>query len=511
MRNGGNRSDLWLTIASVASVVLTMVAISFSYFTFSRFAEFLFNADAIQTPAVFADVFGRGGSFFDWSIAPAPAIVPEYGMFAIAYVVGVNYTGRVLAYALIQVVTFWAALYGVSWAAGLRRPLVTASLIVSVFGLFSMLRVPNYTQLIQSAFHFGGFILQLVALALILLLWRRRGSRLALWVGIAAIALIGSLNDALFVVQLAAPVCVIVGVGVLARRIPWRSGISFAAMLGLASIAGWRLYSRVVPNPASSWARADLDGASSDLDSLLSVWGAALARSPIAALLVSAAVLLGLAGAYLLITRRNWAWMRGTILQTLAVFGLLSGTLPLVAAFISNAGTSPRYALPLFYWACILGAMLLTQMSWRRALTVATAVACVASLTSAGLAIRDVSRLGLKDSYYSATVSCLDEAARKHGVSHAIGTYWVAKPTQELSRSGLTVTVVTEKLRPRNWISTSANRYDAYDAFIDTKPKSTDSIRRALKQKFGKPVIVVTCPKATMSIWPAGSIVLPTE
>jgi hypothetical protein len=226
---------------------------------------------------------------------------------------------------------------------------------------------------------------------------------------------------------------------------------------------------------------------------------------------VIAAVLFGLAGAYLLITRRNWAWMRGTTLQTLAVFALLSGTLPLVAAFISNAGTSPRYALPLFYWPCILGAMLLTQMSWRRALTVATAVACIASLTSAGLAIRDVSRLGLKDSYYSATVSCLDEAARKHGVSHAIGTYWVAKPTQELSRSGLTVTVVTEKLRPRNWISTSANRYDAYDAFIDTKPKSTDSIRRELKQKFGKPVIVVTCPKATMSIWPAGSIVLPTE
>ncbi len=511
MRNGGNRSERWLTVASVVSVMLTMIAISFSYFTFSRFAEFLFNADALQTPAVFADVFGRGGSFFDWSIAPAPAIVPEYGMFAIAYVVGVNYAGRVLAYSLVQVVIFWAALYGVSWAASFRRPLVTASLIVSVFGLLSMLRIPNYGQLVQSAFHFGGFILQLVTLALILLLWRGRGSTPALWVGIAAIAVIGSLNDALFVVQLAAPVCVIVGVGVLTRRIPWRSGISFAAMLGFASLVGWRLYSLVIPNPASSLGQADLDGAARDLDSLITVWGVAFARSPLAALLVIAAILMGVAGAYLLITRRNWPWMRGTTLQTLAVFALLSGALPLVAAFISSVGTSPRYALPLFYWPCILGAIMLSQMNWRRALMVATAVGCVASLASAGLAIRDVSRTGLKDSYYSASLSCLDEAARNYGVSHAIGTYWVAKPTQELSRSGLTVTVVTAKLKPRNWVSTSSNRFLAYDAFIDTKSNPTESIRKALRQKFGKPIKEVTCAKATMWIWPAGSIVLPTD
>ncbi len=516
MRPARFRLDLWLTVASLASVVFTLFAVSLSFFTFRRFSELVANADLIQTPAVFADVFERGGSFADWTIAPAPAIVPEYGVFALAYVLGVTYVGRILAYALIQVIVFWAALYGLSWAAGLRRPVVIASLAVSVMGLFAMLRVMNFQQLTMSAIHFGGFILQIVALALIVMLWRgwatrSRSASVFLIAGIGALSVIASLNDALFVVQLAGPVCLIVVVGVLLRRIPWRSGISFAVLLGLTSLAGWRLYARVMPNPLRSSGTVDLDEVSTDFDGLVRVWGEEFSKSSIAPLLVCVTVVLGITGAYLLVRERNLRWMRGTTLQSLAVFALISGTLPLVAAFVSAAGTTPRYALPLFYWPCILIAIIITQLDWRRAITVAAALACVVSLASMTFAVRDVVRFGLKDSYYTSTTSCLDEAAVKYGVEHAIGTYWIAKPTQEFSRTGLTVTVLGGNLKQRNWVSSGANAYPAYDAFIDRKSEPNDNLRRTLIKRFGKPANVVTCGGVNMFVWAPGSLVLPNQ
>jgi len=512
MRRPNLRLDTWLTLASVASVVFTLVAVALSFFTFRRFSELVANADLIQTPAVFADIFERGGSFTDWNIAPAPAIVPEYGMFALAYVVGVTYVGRILAYALIQVLVFWAALYGLSWAAGLRRPLVIASLVVSVMGLLAMLRVMNFMQLVMSAIHFGGFILQIIALALIVMLWRgwatrSRRASVALVAAIGVLSFVASLNDALYVVQLAGPVCLVVVVGVVLRRIPWRSGLSFATVLGLASFAGWQMYSRVFPNPVRPSGRVDFDEVSADFDGLVLVWGNEFSRSPVAPLLIIVTAALGIVGAYLLASRRNLRWMRGTILQSLAVFALISGTLPLVAAFVSAEGTTPRYALPLFYWPCILIAIILTQLNWRRAVTVAVALACVTSLASMTLAIRDVTRFGLQDSYYTSTTSCLDEAAVKYGVEHAVGTYWVAKPTQEFSRTGLTVTVLAGNLTQRNWISSAANVYPAYDAFIDRESEPNDNLRRALFKKFGKPENVVTCGGVKMFVWSPGAIV----
>ncbi len=516
MRPERSRLDLWLTIASVLSVVLTLVAVSLSFFTFTRFSELVANSDLIQTPAVFADVFDRGGSFADWTIAPAPAIVPEYGMFALANVVGVTYVGRILAYALIQVIVFWAALYGLSWAAGLRRPVVIASLTVSVMGFFAMLRVMNFQQLTMSAIHFGGFIVQIVALALIVMLWRgwatrSRRASVFLIAGIGALSVVASLNDALYVVQLAGPVCLILVVGVLLRRIPWRSGISIAVVLSLTSLAGWKLYARVMPNPVTSSGKVDLEGVSTDFDGLVRVWGEEFSKSPIAPVLVCVTVVLGITGAYLLVRERNLRWMRGTTLQALAVFALISGTLPLVAAFVSAAGTTPRYALPLFYWPCILIAMIITQLDWRRAITVAAALACVVGLASMTFAVRDVIRFGLQDSYYTSTTSCLDEAAVKYGVEHAIGTYWIAKPTQEFSRSGLTVTVLMGNLTPRNWVSSAANVYPAYDAFIDRKSEADNKIRRALMKKFGKPANAVTCGGVKMFVWAPGAIVLPNK
>ena len=528
MPNTRSGLDRWLAVASVASVGLTIAAISFSYFTFDRFVATLYNADAIQTPAVFADLIERGGSFADWSIAPAPAVVPEYGMFALAYLVGGTYAGRILAYAIIQVLLFWAALFGLSWATGMRRPLVTASLTVSVMGLFCMLRVMDFTQLIQSAFHFGGFILQIVTLALMVLLWRgrpgagagagsesterrslRRSSTVVLLAAIGVITVIGSLNDALFVVQLAGPVCVVVVVGVLARRIPWRRGLTFVGVVAISALAGWKLYVRVFPHPALSTGKVKLDQVSRDLDDLVTVWGNVIAHSFLVPLLILSALALGVTGAVLLLLRRNPTWMRGTTLQSLAVFALISGVLPLAAAFVGSSGTTPRYFLPLFYWPCILGAMLLTQLNARRAVVAATALACVFSLMSTGIAVRDVARLGLTGAYYPETVACLDEAAKQFGVSHAVGTYWVAKPTQELSRTGLTVTVVTGKLKPRVWISSTANVYPTYDAFIDSATQPDDALRRLMQRRFGKPKHTVSCGDSTMLVWRAGKIVLP--
>lgn len=509
-----SRTTLWLNIASVTSVVFTLVAIAGSYFTFTRFARVLFDADAIQTPALFADIMQRGGSFFDWSIAPALAVIPEYGMFAVAYLIGGNYFGRVLAYALIQIVVFWAALYGVAWAGGFRRPLVAASLVVSVMGLLSMLKIMNFWQLVQSAFHFGGFILQLVTLALILLVWRGRGrptrSTGFLVAGIALVTLIGSLNDALFVVQLAAPVCAIVVTGVLLRRIPWARGLSFAALVAVASIVGWKLYARVFPHPVASAGRVDVAGVTDDIGEFARDWGGALARSPIPGVLIGLAVVLGITAAVLLFSRRNPRWMRETTLQSLAVFGLLSGVFPLVAAFVSDAGVSPRYAMPLFYWPIIVIALLVTQLRWRGTLgpAIATSVACAASLVSVGLASHDIASSGLRAENYPATVECLDAVATKHNVSHAIGTYRVAKPTQELSRTGLTVTTITPDLEARHWVSSAKNVFTAYDAFIDQKSQPDEELREKLVERFGEPLRTVTCKTATIALWQPGSLTL---
>jgi hypothetical protein len=120
-------------------------------------------------------------------------------------------------------------------------------------------------------------------------------------------------------------------------------------------------------------------------------------------------------------------------------------------------------------------------------------------------------RFGLQDSYYTSTTSCLDEAAVKYGVEHTVGTYWVAKRTQEFSRTGLTVTVLAGNLTQRNWISSAANVYPAYDAFIDRKSEPNDSLRRTLIKKFGKPENVVTCGGVKMFIWSPGAIVPPNK
>ena len=499
------------SVTAILGTVLGIVGIIAAYVSNSRLMGALFNADAIQMPAVFADLFERGGSFSDWTIAPAPAIVPEYGLYAVAYIVGVNLFGRVLVYSILQIATLWILLFALARVVGVKNAVISSSLTVTIMSLFCMLNVQNFFQLVQSAFHFGGFLMQLILLILVLSAHRvhQRRRRIAFIAGIGLLVVVGSFNDALFIIQAVVPLVIIVLAGVALRRIAWREAVIFTAVVVPCSYVGLKLYSRLMPHPVTNVRTFDPSGAGNDLTEFGSYFGMNEISLPVVVTLFLLTCVLGVSAVFLLVKRpttpSRLLWTnQGS--QVLAVVALLGTATSIGAMLLTSAEVNARYALPLYYWPCILVPMIMVELRivW---MNVAAAVASLAlGVASTGLGVSGIVNEGLHADYYPTWEQCIDSAAENFHVSHALGTYWVTKPVQELSRSGITVTNVPDVQSQQFWIASSKNQFDSYDAFIDKKKNPTPEYLDLLIKIAGKPVKTVKCDRVTMTIWAPGSI-----
>ena len=497
--------------SSILGVILAVVGFVASYFANARVMGTLFDADSIQMPAVFADIFERGGSFADWTIAPAPAIVPEYGMYALAYLVGVNLFGRVLVYSLIQVSLLWVLVFILGRAVGIKNALVASSVTVTLMMLLCLLTVRNFLQVLQSAFHFGGFLMQLVLFSLVFLAWRAHQRRRR-WTFVAVIALlvaVGSFNDALFVVQAVVPLALIVATGAALRRIEWREGLIFVAVISSFAFVGYKLYPRLMPHPISNVRGLDLLGAGRDLSEFGSDFAVSGVSMVVAITLIVTTCALGVCSLSLLVRRNQVGWLSFLAndgIRVLAAIGLLGSATTVVAMFITSAGLSARYLLPLYYWPCILVPMIIVELRSKWMPGLAAAVALAFGLASTGVGLSAVVKNGVHTDYYPDWVACIDQAAQEFGVKHALGTYWVTKPVQELSRSEITVTNLADVRGQEFWIASDKNQFDSYDAFIDDKRNPTPEFLQDIREIAGTPVTTVKCSRATITIYEPGAI-----
>jgi hypothetical protein len=511
------RKQLPLLLAVVLGVVL-LAAIVVSYLSGQRIQNTLFNADAIQTPALFENVFGQGGSFGDWNLAPAPAVFPEFLMYALAYVFGPTTFLRILIYALIQVIIYAGVIFLLAREVSQRHPgrmraVVATVFIMSSLVLLGLLGVANYRQIFQSSFHFGGLLCQLFSIVLVLRLSRPENSKTVRRVIIATlcvIAIAATLSDALYAVQFLVPFAVWCVLWLLRRQMSLRQALVWAGLPAVSGILGLLLYKVVIPNPKSSAARINPDSIIPNLKVLAGQLADVFTTSPALFVFIVAFFLFSGVATMYFVLRRNFLGLASP-LHSLVVVSFLSGGFSLVACVIAQMGPSPRYLLPLFIFPFIVGGFILADVIAGKMFVVAALTAATAMTLGCGLiATTSLAAHGLSDSYYPATQRCIDDAVSAANVTHGVANYWDAKPIQEFSRVGLTLLQVGPNLRPFRWSSTNANEQGTFDfalinnAAENRQQPSLDELTRIN----GQPSTRVECAQYSLYSWGAGRLSL---
>jgi hypothetical protein len=326
---------------------------------------------------------------------------------------------------------------------------------------------------------------------------------------VAVLTVVASLNDALFVVQMVVPLVAVTVAAVIFRYLDWRRGTVFVGVIVASAFVGFKLYPRLIPHPTTSISRFDPTGFGADVSELTTAVSDDYLSAPILAILAVITLALGVVATLELIRRKPVLRMHifpTDALRVLAVIALVASVTSIAAIFLTSAVSSARYLLPIDYWPCILVPMLVVEARWKWMPVLAATTTLALGLGSTSIGVTEVMKSGLHADYYPEWSECVDKVVEKYGIRHALGTYWVTKPIQELSRTGLTVTSVTDIRGQNFWVASTKNQFDTYDAFIDQNKSPTDEILQQLLHAGGKPIKTVKCKRVSVTIWEPGSI-----
>jgi hypothetical protein len=254
----------WLALA---------VALAVLYFRLGAAGDALltwYNADSLFAIHIYKDVVLDGYPLSGWGYPPAPYWFPDIPLASVAMALtGGNPTVAMFLYGVAQVGLLVGGFMVCCRAAGLGRGrLFDVSLLLATTGLILMTSCqvhPGYAPffyLLLPAYHTGTYVVSLWCAALGLWLLRRgaKGTRgTAVVSGYAALCLLGTLGDPLFLVYLLAPLCAAAILGVFASLVRPRRAL-LLALAGCASALGGTLLARALfdPHPVSRLSTVNL-------------------------------------------------------------------------------------------------------------------------------------------------------------------------------------------------------------------------------------------------------------
>jgi hypothetical protein len=506
------RAVKWIAPALLA--LLAAACLALVYLKQGVEPSLFFNSDASYLPALYHDLFERGGQLRAWFLTPAPYFFPDWPLyFGMRWLTGSEYhalAGVMAAQALLMwglaalVLRHFAATANALAASALATVMVC---LAAVNGLFP------YTYVMLASYHFGTFLVLLAALALMLPLLRQTAplsrGRLA---GLAMLTALTVLSDRLYLMQFALPALALL---VLMRgRLPQWRPLALALLAGC--VAGMLLYKwkLLVPNSVSMPWHLAPRSTGANLQALLAMGGTVGQRYPLLALYCALyyAALLSLAPGTLL--NRGWrlaetgaAWMN--MLALAGAAGLL-----LVMA-VSKAPPTERYLIPAFLLPVLLGPALAWSLAaqWRGGARQRHDGAGAALLLGGALLAWPLTQVVLRSGpvqqdYYPPQIACADRIFAQYDLRHGYAGYWDASWLAMNSRRKPVVAVTEGELLEQHWITTGGNfrpRYDFAVVAVDAADRERPSEALVVRRN-GPPEAVAQCGTLKMLIYPRGGL-----
>jgi len=489
------------TILPLVLLTMALAGLALAYRAGHPLQAYLFHSDSLYLPALFADLVGGSGRLADWYLTPAPYFFPDFPIYLVAYLVGQGAYQQILAFALLQVILTFAALYFIVRASAERHHLATASLIAVALVWLSVNAAEPYVEILTSAYHFGAFLSGLAFVAFWLALERDGKDlpdRRAL-AGMCVLAFLTSLSDNIFLVQTVVPFFVTW----MLTRVPrggWRA-LGVPATVLLAAILGSLSYKLVVAHSTRYPTKLGIAQLGTSLHDLLAIVERIFVAFPLLGLIIVAYVLFGIACAVATVRRQDFLGLprRLTVLVT---FTMLSMGATLAAVLlVSNLPVSPRYLIPVFMWPVVVAVLVLQHWLGARFFWLGTYASGILALLLLSSALRLPQ--AVTPGYYPEQLACIDKALDGKSLHKGIAQYWDAKHFQMFSHQSLTLAQYVGDLTPHQWITSKRFYQDAYDFAIiaedgDAQYKLPADMLAAIN---GTPAEKVSCGNRTLLIY----------
>lgn len=495
-----------MTNKTVLPLILLAVAIAGVILTYEAghpFHSYLFNSDALYLPVLFQDIFERSGRFSDWFLTPAPYFFPDYLLYLPGYLITESTQAQVLTFALLQIICTTVALYRVAKAVDNPHPAST-SIIISIFLIWLSINAKEpFVELLTSAFHFGAFLSALILVALWLELAKDQKTsldRLALAMGMCALAFLTTLSDNLFLVHTIAPFFVasilLQHASLLRKRLTLPIAVLGAAVLG--SLA----YHYVVTHNTRVSAEIGLTKFASNAGELLHLAEGLFRQYPWVGALFFIHLALGVAAFVACARKKELMRLPQPLLLLLAFSFLSQGSLITVLLCMTNIPIAPRYLITVLIWPLIVSMFTASHLLGRRSYWIGIA-SCLIPTSLLLVEGMNSYKAKTKDPFYSEQLACIDKAVAARSLQNGIAQYWDAKYLQSFSRSKLTLAQHAPDLSEVKWITSEKFFQDRYDfAIISKNPNTPGQLpERSIIAINGKPAETLECGNYKIMIY----------
>lgn len=452
-------------VLPLAWLVLALSSLVLAYRAVHPIQAYLFHADSLYLPALFADLFAGSGKLSDWYLTPSPYFFPDYPLYLAAYLLGQGPFEQILLFALLQASLTVAALYAVVRNSSEAYRFATATLIALLLIWLSVNSAEPYVELLTSAYHFGAFLSGLAFVGAWLALEREDDGRVRrmLLAAMCLLAFLTTLSDTIFLVQIIVP---FIGTWILLHRTGQgaRRLLAVPSAVLTAGILGSLAYKLVVTYSTRYPTKLGVTQLGTNLHDLMEILSRLFLALPALGLVVAAYCLFGIACVVATLRKRSFLDLPRP-LALLVTFSMISTAATLGAVLlVRNLPVSPRYLIPVLTWPVIMSVLLIQHWLGARFFWIGTYVSGILALVLFASALRMPTHG--TPGYYPEQLACIDKALEGKSLHKGIAQYWDAKYIQMFSRQRITLAQYGSDLSQHRWITSGRFFAESYDFAI---------------------------------------------
>lgn len=500
-------------VFSIGAVVVGVIALVCIYLQHKLMMHFFMNSDALYLPTLYIDLFRNGGSLKDWFLTPAPYFVPDWPIYFLAMrIFGLPYLA-VAAFFVVQILLSFALVTAINRRfSEMPNALAGAAFSISFCCLLSARLVEPFSFALISAYHYGAFLMLLLALWLVIggIQKKTVADAKKQAYGVFAVTALAALSDKLFLIQFSLPALAALLYMSIRSRIERKTAITFMLAICAGSVLGPLLYKAMASKAIDTPAGFGMENLSRNLHDLLAIVRGGMDGNAYAMAIV---VLF-----YLSVAALPWlAWRAGKVeykprneLLFVAVFSLCSGAVLVLVELFNKMLLNGRYLIPLFLAPILFSPTLILGYLKKAAAEVFGVLLLFASAICIFALVRLAAEndASIKTDFYPADVACIDGVIGKYGLRNGIAEYWDAKRVSVLSKTSVNIAQVFQDLSAHQWITTTATFKNAYDfALINLDSLApVQPNEQHIVEINGAPAASVQCGKIKVLVYPQSGL-----
>ena len=434
---------------------LIIIHIGILYYSGSFIKGFrmIFNSDNLYLPALYHDIVQGNGNISDWYLTPAPYFFPDMLLYFISNSIIDNIFHAIFFFIILQLLIvyfFLNKLFSILFSSG-------NSLLYSAISVGLVYTIPNLMTkfVFLSGYHFGGILIGLVLLYLVLKIIILEKEKKTIYYSIYILTVFMVLSDKLFIIQFLIPTILTFVLLWLLKYISYLRVVKISFIIVLGAITGIILYFILISHPINLNISFGLSEFNNNLKQFKKIIVQVFKSNPYVVVFVALQYI-----ALVFVTIKNMTGNRIKLKHFyINVFIIIMALTTSFVLMLSTASIDKRYFLPLYFLPLMFYPLLFeSHVLIKRFRYLGIILLYLAMLIyiiySSYKTIRNNKFI---TDYYPKYIQCFDDFIEKTAAQVGVSGYWQASRFTQLSKYNIKINSVTNKLQPYNWISPEIN------------------------------------------------------